>query len=389
MTLHRIILPVLMGISLYGMEFGEFYKEALKNSPYLKGNALKVDAAKEEAAIATRYKNPTLELEYSQFDAADGSSDNGQRVALSQPVRLWGVGDARNSLARGVQNEAASSYALTKAIFTKKLLGLYVGYKRNAHLFKLAQQASEITKRIYDISLERYQNGTIAKADMIQSKLDYKLALAKQRQAELVKLQSYYDLLAFAGFTKEIELESEYTEQLAASNIQSNPLLQLYYSRAALADSKERLFANKNEWIDIYAEYEGEPNDDIYRVGLNIPIAFFNTRKEERTKAMLEAKSAKLLAENTKRSLDIKLIALNKKRTLQKRLIKRLEEGLQEGEELLALFEEGYRIANVNIVQLQQVKAALIKTKASLIDAKTKLELNNIETNYLQGKYND
>lgn len=389
MSLHRIIVPVLLGMSLYGMEFGEFYKEALHNSLYLKGNALKVDAAKQDAAITTRYKNPTLELEYSRFDAVDGSSDNGERLSLSQPVRLWGVGDARSLLAKGLEKEAASTYALTKALFTKKLLGLYVGYKRDMHLFKLAQQASEIAKRIYEISLERYQNGTISKADMIQSKLDYKLALAKQRQAELAKLQSYYDLLGFAGFTKEIELESDYTEQLFAANRQSNPLLQLHRSRAALADSKERLYANKIEWMDVYAEYEGEPNDDIYRVGVSIPLSLFNTRKEERTKAMLEAKSAKLLAENTKRSLDIKLIALNKKRALQKMLIKRLEEGLKEGEELLALFEEAYRIANVNIVQLQQVKAALIKTKASLIDAKAQYERNIIETNYLQGKYND
>lgn len=389
MTLHRIILPILLGMSLYGMEFEEFYKQALENSPYLKGNALKVDAAKEEANIVTRYKNPTLELEYSQFDAADSSSESGERVSLSQPVRLWGVGDAREDLADGLQKEAKSSFALTKALFTKKLLDRYVDYKRNLQREKLARKASEIAKRIYEISLERFKNGTIAKADMIQSRLDYKLARAKQKEAELAKLQSYYDLLAFAGFTKEVTLGSDYAEELADTQEQTNPLLQLHQSRATLARSKERLYGNKIEWVSVYAEYEGEPSDDIYRVGLSIPLPLFNTRKEERTKAMLEAKSAKLLAENTKRSLDIKFIALDKKRALQHKLIKRLEEGLKEGEELLALFEEGYRIANIDIVQLQQVKAALIKTKASLIDAKAKLELNIIETNYLQGKYND
>ncbi len=389
MTLHRIIVPILVGMTLYGMEFGEFYKQALENSPYLKGNALKVDAAKEQARITTRYKNPSLELEYSRFDAADGSSESGERVALSQPVRLWGVGDARKSVADGLQHTAKSSFALTKALFTKKLLGLYVGYKQDVMLEKLAKEASDIARRIYEISLERYKNGTVAKADMIQARLDYKLALAKQKEAELAKLQSYYDLLAFAGYTKEVPLGTAYTEELVDAAISTNPLLELHLSKAALARSKERLFGNKIEWMSVYAEYEGEPNDDIYRVGLNIPLALFNTKKEERTKAMLEAKSANLLAENTKRSLSMRIIALNKQRTLQQKLIKRLEEGLQEGEELLALFEEGYRIANINIVQLQQVKAALIKTKAALIDAKAKYERNIIETNYLQGKYND
>lgn len=389
MSLNRIIVSILFGVSLYGMDFDEFYKQALRNSPYLKGNALRIDAAKQEAAIATRYKNPKLELEYSQFDATDGSSDNGKRVSLSQPVRLWGVGDARKSLAEYVQKEAKSSYTLTKALFSKKLLELYVGYKQSVEIFKLSQEASNIAKRIYDISFTRYQNGTIAKADMIQSKLDYKLTFAKQKEAELAKLQSYYDLLAFAGFTKEIELESNYTEQLLDVDMHSNPLLQLYYSRASLAHSKERLFSNQIEWIEIYGEYEEEPNDDIYRVGINIPLALFNTKKEERTKAMLEAKRAKLLAENTQHSLYLRLRALTKERKIQQEMIYRLEDGLKEGKKLLEIFEEGYRIANIDIVQLQQVKAALIKTKASLIDAKAKLERNIIETNYLQGKYND
>ncbi len=389
MQLHRIIVPVLVGMSLYGMEFGEFYKEALANSPYLKGNALSVDAAKEEARIATRYKNPTLELEYSRFDDKAGGSDGGERVSLSQPVRLWGVADVQEDIAKGVQSKAKSSFALTKALFTKKLLLLYVGYKQDLQRKKLAKEANDIAKGIYDISVARYQNGTIAKADMIQAHLDYKLSQAKLKEAELAKMQSLYNLLGFAGFTKEIELGSDHTEQLANNDRQNNPLLQLQRSKADLARSRERLFSNKIEWVNLYAEYEGEPNDDIYRVGVSIPLALFNTKKEERTKAMLEAKRATLLAENTKRSVDIRLKALEKQREVQQKLIERLKEALKEGKELLELFEEGYRIANIDIVQLQQVKAALIKTKAALINAKAKYERNIIETNYLQGKYND
>jgi len=361
----------------------------LHNSPYLKGNALRVDVAKQQAAIATRYKNPTLELEYSRFDANDGNSKSGERASLSQPVRLWGVGDARKSLAEGLQKTAQSSYTLTKALFSKKLLMLYVNYKRDLNLAGLAKEANDIAKHIYDISLERYKNGTIAKTDMIQSKLDYKIALAKEKRMELAKTQSYYDLLSFAGFTQEIELQDDYTEPLAEKAGKHNPLLNFYNSKTALALSKERLYSNKIEWVGVYAEYEGEPNDDIYRVRLSIPLALFNTRKEERTKAMLEAKSTKLLAENTRISLDIRLYALKKQRIIEQNLIKQLLEGLKEGEELLELFEEGYRIANINIVQLQQVKAALIKTKVSLIETKAKYERNIIETNYLQGKYND
>lgn len=389
MSLHRIVFSLLLGVSLYGMDFSEFYKEALKNSPYLKGNALELEAAKEEGKIATRYKNPSLELEYSQFDAENGSSESGERISLSQPIRLWGVGDATEAVSKEVQSRAKSAYTLTRANFSKKLLDLYVLYKRDVKISVLAHEASDIAKHIYEISKERFENGTIAKADMIQAKLDYKLSLAKQHQAELAQLGSYYELLRFAGFKKEVQLDDSYSETLLTSQKVSNPLVEYHLAASKLAKSKEQLYSNKIQWMSLYAEYEGEPSDDIYRIGVNIPIALFNTKKEERTKAMIEARQAKLLAENTQRSLDIKLIALNKERALQHELVTKLQEGLKEGAELLKLFEEGYKIANVDIVQLQQVKSALIKTKASLIDAKAKLELNIIETNYLQGKYND
>ena len=389
MLLNKIVVPILLGITLFGMEFDEFYMQALKNSPYLQSNALGIDAAKMDASIETRYKNPTLQLEYSQFDANYGGSDDGHRVALSQPVRLWGVGDTRVLVANGLQREAKSSLVLTKALFSKRLHSLYVEYKKNLQLFNLAVVDKEIAKRVYEISKERYDNGAIAKVDVIQARLDYKLSQAKQKDAEILKLQSYYDLLAYAGLNEEVDIEVDYRETLLHVEKQSNPLFAFYHSKEDLAHAKEQLYKNRLEWVDVYAEYEKEPNDDIYRIGLSIPIALFNTKKEERQKARLEAKRTELLAENTNRFLKIKLKALAKQRILQKKLIKQLEDALGDGTELLELFEEGYRIANIDIVQLQQVKAALIKTKASLIEAKANLELNIIETNYLQGKYND
>lgn len=381
--MQKIYLFLLISLTLHAMEFREFYKQALENSPYLKGNSLTIQQAQNESKIATRYQNPTLELEYSRFD--DG---NGKRLNFSQPIRLWGVGDAQEALGTNLQKSATSAYKLTKAVFSEGLLERYLAYKKALSLEKLSVNEIEIAKKIFDISKERFENGTIPKADMIQAKLTYKLAQAKMQQAKLATLSTRYEMIAFSGLERDEEIETEFTIKPNSSN-SINPLLEYRYAATDLARSKERLYSNKIEWIDLYGEYEGEPQDDIYRVGVSIPLAFFNQRKEEKQKAMLEAKQNELLAQNTENALLFDLKKLKKERAILQKLIVRYEEGLKEGEELLTLFQEAYKIASINIVQILQVKNGLIQTKKTLIEAKIKLERNALEQNYLQGVYNE
>ena len=60
-----------------------------------------------------------------------------------------------------------------------------------------------------------------------------------------------------------------------------------------------------------------------------------------------------------------------------------------EDSELLKMFEEGYKIANINLLELQDIKNKVIETKERLIQIKTALNQNAIITNYMQGNYNE
>jgi cobalt-zinc-cadmium efflux system outer membrane protein len=63
--------------------FDTFLQKAVKNSPYLKANALKVEQAQEASSLIQRYKNPTLSLEASEFTPDVGNRDAGYRAALT------------------------------------------------------------------------------------------------------------------------------------------------------------------------------------------------------------------------------------------------------------------------------------------------------------------
>jgi len=140
------------------------------------------------------------------------------------------------------------------------------------------------------------------------------------------------------------------------------------------------------EWINLYAEYEAEPDVDIYRFGVNIPLALFNQKKEERSVALLEQKSQRLQVENEQNSVSLKQKQLAREYEGLQRLIRAYKSTLEKNTQLLELFHEGFKIASIDIVQIEQIKSSLISAKRRLIEAEIALERNIVLQNYLKGK---
>ncbi len=381
--LRYAIVLWLLGLMAFGVDFQTLRNLALKNSLYLQSNALLIDEAKLEQAKTTRYQNLSLEIEYSKFD-----QENGHRLNLSQPIRLWGVGDAREELAKMITETAKSEVKLTRAKFLYRLSELYLSYKEACALEKLATQEETIAKRVYMIAQKRYENGTIAKADMLQAKLAYTLAASKVQEKALEKLVCYYDLLAFSGINEEMTILDDYSFTQTAQPLH-NPTLTYLKSKKSRTQATAKLYGNKVEWINLYAEWEAEPEVDIYRVGLGIPLPLFNDRSEEKQQAKLQAKAEELIIKNYQSHLDFQLVKLSKSLQTLNKLIDSYRMTLDNQQELLTLFEEGYKIASIDIVQIEQVKNALIETKRRLILARIEKERNINTQNYLKGNYNE
>jgi len=118
--MKKILLTfILLTAGLYADSFEKFLDNAVKQNFYLKSSALSIDQADEEGKILTRYKNPSLELEVSQFSPDIGSSENGYSASYTQPLRLWGVGDDKKHLADAINSSATT-------LFTKKKQNLSV-----------------------------------------------------------------------------------------------------------------------------------------------------------------------------------------------------------------------------------------------------------------------
>ncbi len=384
-------IPLLTTLTLCAQDFESFKEDALQNSPYLQANSLKVQNAQAVSKITTRYKNPTLGFEASQFSQNGVSSNkSGFRVEFTQPLRLWGVGDDRENLAQSQQQSAKTSVSLSRAAFIRKLSLRFVAYKRLVTLKDLALEELAISQKIAAISKARFENGTIARVKYLQAKLDVKRIDNSVDTLDLAKTDAYYNLLAFAGLKQQRAIGTDYNFTLQKDDkTLSSPELAFLAAEKKVATAKAELNANKLEWVNMRAEFEKEPDQDIYRVGVNIPLVIFNTKKEEKQIAKLQAQTKAFLYEQKESANNFtlkKIVRLIEKLTALQKSTQELQASQNE---LLLMYEDGYKIANINLIELQLIKNQMISTKEKLIEIQTQKEKNIIGYNYLTGVYNE
>jgi len=385
-----ILISGLLCTFLSASSFDEFLQEAVKNSPYLESAALAVKQTKEQGDTLTRYQNPTLGLSVASFTPESGSNDVGYSINYSQPLRLWGVQKNNKALVRANINNTTSSYIQKKASFIRDISLLFTKYSNSKMLLSLADEELVIAKKIYDISLAQFQNGRISKGVKLQAQVDYEISENSINSISLTSMNSYYALLKFAGITKELELEDSYNFKITSKeNKINNPNIELLKTEKQQALKEAKVNSKSVKWIDIYAEVESESEQSIVRAGLNLPLTLWSDKSQEKTIATLQANRSELLIQNETKHLNIELTRLKKERKSLLKLIKSNEKILKTELTLLSIYEDGYRIANINLLQLQDIKNKVIETKRALILLQTALNINAIYTNYNQGNYND
>ncbi len=388
--LRNILISGLLCTFLSAQSFDEFLQKAIDNSPYLESAKLAVKQTKVHGDILTRYENPTLGLSVASYEPESGASDVGYSINYSQPFRLWGVDNNNKALVNANISNATSSYIQKRASFIRDISLLFTKYANSKMLLSLANEELIIAKKIYDISLAQFQGGRISNGTKLQAQIDYEISENSKNSISLSSMNSYYELLKFAGVTKEIELEQNYEFSVNSKQMEIvNPEIQLLKTEKNQAVAEAKLNSKSIRWIDVYAELESEVEQNIFRAGLNLPLALWSDTSQEKTIATFQASKSELLIQNTTNHLNIELRRLQKERDSILKLIKNTKRILKTELKLLELYEDGYRIANINLLQLQDIKNKVIQTKRTLILFRTALNQNAIYTNYNQGNYND
>ncbi len=379
----KLLLFVSLSAALMAESYEQFLAKAIEKSPYLNASVLMMDQAKLEGKKIVRYDNPILEVEKSKF-----RSENGYRVGINQPIRLWGVGEDKEQMSRSMVANAKANVALERSRFIKELSLLYVDYAQNQKRLILAQEELKIAQSINDLSKQRYANGSLSKALMLQADVAYADAASNLLEHQKEAIKSYDALREYAGIMEEVSIDSQHLFTRMQDE-KSSPELTLMSTENTLKASQAKLETRVIESIGVFGEYEKEPEQNIYRAGISIPLPLFNTKNEEKVLQAIQTRQNTLFLKAHSDRL-----GLHKKRLLREiasleSLLQQRQENLKNAQELLAMYQEAYAIANVNLLELYEIKNRRIATQEEIISLQSQINRSTIEFNYLQGAYNE
>ena len=388
------IIPLFIAasLSLFGMSYSQFKQSVMRHSKILQSKRLSLSATREENAILMRPSNPALGLEVSRFNPEFGDDRNGYKALYEQRIRTGSFYDSLSQKAAAEKMLQEAYYSEGEAGFFRELERLYTAYVYRYRLYTLLQQDYTISQRVKKIAEERFKSGAESRAQYIQAKTEAMIAKTEIRSAKREMSVIYYQMLGLAGLESGVTLEKKFiypvSSKVAAAPSES-PLSRILAAKkerfAAEAKTNDRVFKS----FALYGELEKEPDQSIARVGIALPIPLFNQNREEKALATIKMRQAELDREQLQRDEAMqKKSLMNSIRELSGQYyeLKSLE---KEQNELLLLFEEGYRISKGSLLDLLVTKRKLINTRKELVKTVKLLNEQRIQLNYLQGKYND
>lgn len=379
-------------LTLFGMNYRQFKQNVLKHSKILQSNRLTLDAAQKESDILMLADNPTLELETSRFNPDIGGSRFGYRASYSQPIRTGGYYSALTQKAQARKLLQRAYAAQGKAGFLRELEHLYTAYIYQSKRTLQLKQEHTISQKLASIAKERFKHGAESRAQYIQAKTDAMMVkteiLAAKRKSRVI----YYQMLGLAGLGKNVSLSKRFIYTVS-SKVPSYPS---HSPNAKILEAKERAFSSEASLNDhafqnfsVVGEFESEPEQNIGRIGLSIPLPIFNDNSEKKMLAKIKQHQARLDREQLQQNEAMQRASLResiRELSAQYHALKTLE---KEQKELMKLFEEGYRISKGSLLDLLITKRKWVNTQQSLIQTQRLINDQKIELNYLEGRYND
>ncbi len=385
--MNRIMLLMALTLGLlHAQSYESLLQEALETNTALKLTQSKEKENRLNGVISTRLENPTLEVGVADFSSRRLLKENeiGGSIGFNQVLLLPSVQADKKKLTQRKVEVAKENYQFEKSIFIYTFNMHYLVYKEALKKELLQTESLAISKKILAVTEGRFNAGSIAKSELIQAQIEQSEALSHAKVLSLETLQEKNTLLRFANLEQNIELDTEHTF-VQNSNPSTHPLLKLAEKKEEVALAQLAVDSHNIESIELFSEIEAEPDQDIFRVGISLALPIFNQKSEEKQLAKIAINNQKLALASGKKVLSLELAQLQEEIVVQEMLKENYESLILEEEQLLAMYQEGYAIAKVNLLKLNMLKKKLLDNRERLLEATLAIEKNIIKINYLQG----
>jgi len=375
---------------LHAQTYEELLEQAISNNLDLQLMQNRIKAIELEGKIDTRLKNPNVELEISKIPNRRLLSllDTGVRTGISQELLLPWVKSDKEALSKIEVSVAHEHYKLKRLVFVYEFNSLYIEYKKAIEKESLAQKGIKISNTILAIVEARFGGGKIAKSELLQAQIELQSAKSLQKHLELESEKAKNRLLLFANVDSSTEVEVEH-RFVPTQNSNPHPLLNIAQQKQRVAKLELDIASHPIETVELFSEIEAEPEQDVFRVGVSIPLPVFNNKSEEKQLAKLKLNNQKLAFSKQERALKLEIEQLQNEIILEKKTKSSYLTLLSKQEKLLDMYAKSYSIAKVNLLKLNDLKKELLLNRGKVLECNFAIEQKNIKISYLQGAYSE
>lgn len=388
--MRHFLIIFLYTVASFAVDYMEFEKIVIKNSPSIEVKRLEKSASKLKKRIKLRYDNPSIEGEISSFNIDNGGNDSGWRTAISQSIRTFGFEEGLKKYADTLILLAKKGYEKSRSNSIANLRRYYTKYVKAVRTKKLLNEEIAIYKRLESIAKVRFENGADSRSKYMQASLQRIAAETKLIEIEREVVARYYDLISITGLKQTVSLDAKFIypvkivhiDDTNVKNAELDTLETLKKQYEAEAKMQNRNFKTYR----IFAAYEDDIDQSIVTFGAEIDLPLFNQNREEYQLAKIKAQQAYLKKLQLKNFQQKQLKSLIHQIAILKKEYLALKKRALKEQELMALFEEGYRTAQSSLLDLIQTQHSLIDTKHKILETEYLANLYHIQIDYLKGR---
>ncbi len=390
------VLPVAAAERALGLE--EAIRLARERSP---GLALaRADEARAAAATRTsrQYENPSItglggNLDNRSSEVRDGSA---YRLTLSQPLESPFARAAKRRAADSGLAAAQAGALAADAEIVARVKQAFSQAVRADQLLTLSAEQLELLGRVRQAIAKKVEVGegpgldlARAETEVLKARRDVAAARISVAQAQLSLRSAIGDLgseeLRVVGALPPFDLPSrdDLLERLSErSPLISQARLDVDQARHQI-DLQRQLRLNG---VDLEAEWEREPDNHKFLIGVRIPIPLWNRRGGEIAEAQAGFTRARALLARRELELARELEALYQAYELAREQLTLIEDGmLEEAERAVRGADVAYRSGERGILEYLDAQRTLRQIQLDLVAARGDMERAGIEIERLAG----
>jgi cobalt-zinc-cadmium efflux system outer membrane protein len=366
--------------------------------PLLRAGMAQIEGAQAGFTTARAYPRPLVSLIAGRQTIRVPGNVSGytQFMTFSQELELGRLRPARLGLAQRGRETSEFLLAGTRIGVLNSVRRAFFEVLRRRQEIAILEENLRLVEDLRKRIAVQVEAGEAGRLELVRADAEVSIARTASNSARLQHISAMGQFRASIGseLAPELELEGQLEEavslppleELRRQALAEHPSLQ--YMRAEIRRSEARVdyeIAQRRPQPVVIAEIERPPDSPSYRVGLAVPLPFWNRREGPIAEANAQLRQSSSLARSRELEFLAALEGAYGRYNLARQQLAAFESGLlQQATEAVRAAEVAYRLGERGIIEVLDAQRVLRTVRLDQLNARFQLQSAWIDLNELR-----